>query len=55
MKNLFTFLFCAITSFANGQITCTDYLLNYNNETSQYDVMLDILEGSTNTTLERTL
>lgn len=53
MKNLFTFLFCAITSMAIGQITCTDYLLNYNSETKQYDLNLLILEGSTNTTLER--
>ena len=53
MKNLFTFLFCAITVIAAGQITCTDYLLEYNSETNQYDVKLLILKGSTSTVFHR--
>jgi hypothetical protein len=53
MKNIFTFLLCAITSIAFGQITCISYQLTYDNETNQYDVNLLILKGSKNTILER--
>jgi hypothetical protein len=53
MKNLLTLLFCAFTIVASGQITCTNYLLEYNEDTNQYDVSLVILKGSTNTVMQR--
>ena len=53
MKNLFILLFCAFAIIASGQITCTNYLLEYNAETNQYDVKLAVLKGSTNSTLQR--
>ena len=53
MRNLIITIFCALAITASGQITCTNYVLDYNQETNQYDVKLGILEGSTNTVFQR--
>ena len=53
MKNLLITIFflASLTSFA--QVQCVNYELEYNNETSQYDVSLVIINGSASSPFDR--
>ena len=52
-KNLILLFLSLTTSVVFGQIGSVDYVMKYNCETNQYDVSLEILEGSANSVPHR--
>jgi len=53
MKNQFLFLFCLFSGIISAQVSSVDYVMIYNCETNQYDVHIEIIEGSATTIPQR--